>query len=293
MGALFDRRWALTVSTLEVDAFAIHFRVEKTIKPEPNKVLIEVYNLNEDHRAQLQELAPGKKVGKVSKRLGLTSPNVKGSIPVRLEAGYKQDGTDLIFLGDLRTVDSEISGPDWITTITSGDGERAFRTARINQAFGPRTPVRTALAAAVKALGLGNGNFQSVASTLQLQGAASVYARGVVLSGSAARALSDICRSANLEWSIQDGVIQFVDLNMALAQKAIQLTSDTGLIGSPNVDGNGVLKAKTLMIPGLTCGRLVVVDSRQIQGQFRVEKIITEGQSHGSDWGHEIEAKRY
>ena len=62
MGALFNRKWALTVSTLEVDAFAIHFRVEKTIKPEPNKVTIEVWNLNDDHRAALQELAPGKRV---------------------------------------------------------------------------------------------------------------------------------------------------------------------------------------------------------------------------------------
>ena len=292
MGALFDRRWALTVSTLEVDAFGIHFRVEKTIKPEPNKVLIEVYNLNEEHRGTLQELAPGKKI-KAKGRKGKTSPNLTGAVPVRLEAGYKEDGTDLIYLGDLRTVDSELTGPDWVTAVTSGDGERAFRTARINQAFGPKTPVRTALSAAVKALGLGNGNLASVVASLQLQGNANVYTRGVVLSGSAARALSDICRSANLEWSIQDGVVQFVDLNKALAQRAISLSSGTGLIGSPNVDGNGVLKAKTLMIPGMQCGRLVVVDSRQIQGQFRVEKIVTEGHSHGPDWGHEIEAKRY
>jgi hypothetical protein len=293
LGALFDRRWALTVSTLEVDAFAIHFRVEKTIKPEPNKVLLEVWNLNDEHRAALQELAPGKRVGKKAGRKGKTSPNLTGSVPVRLEAGYAEDGTDQIFLGDLRTVDSELSGPDWITAVTSGDGERAFRTARIKQAFGPRTPVRTALSAAVKSLGLGTGNLASVLASLQLQGNATVYTRGVVLTGSAARVLSDICKSANLEWSIQDGVVQFVDLNKALAQRAISLTSSTGLIGSPNVDGNGVLKAKTLMIPGLSCGRLVVVDSRQIQGQFRVEKIITEGASHGPDWGHEIEAKRY
>ena len=293
MGALFDRRWNLVVSTLDVSDFAIHFRVEKTIKPEPNKVLIEVYNLDENHRGQIQELAPGKRVGKKARHKGKTSPNVTGRVPVRLEAGYKEDGTSLIFLGDLRTVDSEITGPDWVTAIAAGDGERNFRTARISQAFGYKTPVRTALQAAVTALGLGNGNFAAVASTLQLQGNASVYTRGLVLSGSAAMALNDICRSANLEWSIQDGVVQFVDLNTALAQKAVKLTADTGLIGSPNVDGNGVLKAKLLMVPGLTCGRLVVVDSRQIQGQFRVEKIVTEGHTHGPDWYHEIEAKRY
>ena len=80
MGALFNRKWALTVSTFEVDAFAIHFRVEKTIKPEPNKVTIEVWNLNDDHRAALQELAPGKRVGKKAGRKGKTPAVCKDKI---------------------------------------------------------------------------------------------------------------------------------------------------------------------------------------------------------------------
>jgi hypothetical protein len=290
MGRLFDRVWSVTVSTLDVSDFRVHFRIEKTLKPEPNKALVEVYGLNKDHRAMLGELAPGKRTGKKKKG---TSPNLTGSIPVRIEAGYKDDGPQMIFLGDLRTVDSERNGADWITAITSGDGERAYRTARIAQSFGAGTPVPVAVRALVRSLGIGEGNLSQVLSGLKLGGRATILVRGAVFSGPAVRHLTDICRSAQLEWSIQDGVVQLQDFGTALAGQAIKLTPETGLIGSPNVDGNGVLKAKTLMIPGLRCGRLVVVDSDAVQGNFRVEKIITEGDTHGQDWGHEIEAKRY
>ena len=292
MGRLFDRTWSVTVSTLDVSQFRIHFSITKTLKPEPNKGLVEIYNLSPDHRQQLEELAPGKRVGK--KRKGKTAPNIRGSVPVRIEAGYKDDGPQLIFLGDLHTVDSELNGADWITAVSSGDGMRATRTARINQAFGPKTPADVALRALVKSLGIGEGNLSQVVSQLRLQGTANLLTRGIVFSGPTARMMTDFCRSADLEWSIQDGAVQFVDVGKALAQSALVLSSDSGLIGSPNVDGDGVLKAKTLMLPGLKCGRLVVVKARNVQGNFRVEKITTEGDTHSNDqWYHEIEAKRY
>jgi hypothetical protein len=292
MGRLFNRVWSVTVSTLDVSDFHVHFRIEKTTKPEPNKALVEIWNLSEDHRGALGEIVPGKRVAK-KKRKGKVSPNLKGVIPVRIEAGYLDDGPQQVFLGDLRTCDSELSSPDWITAITSGDGERAYRTARINQAFGAGTPVPVALKGLVTALGLGPGNIAKVTAGLKLGGTATLLARGVVFSGPVVRHLTDLCRSANLEWSVQDGVVQFVDVGQALAGQAVVLSASTGLIGSPNVDGDGVLKAETLMIPGLGCGRLVIVDSKMVQGQFRVEKIVTEGDSHGKTWGHTIEAKRY
>jgi hypothetical protein len=289
---LFDRRFALTVGTLDVSDFHCRFRVEKTLKPEPNKALIEIWNLSPDHRALLGELAPGKKI-KLGKKKGGTAPSLLGKVPCRLEVGYAGPGTDLLFLGDLRTVDTEIDGPDWVTSISSGDGERAFRTARINQSFGAKVPTQTALRALVKALGVGEGNLSKVVSQLKLQGQASLLTRGIVLSGPVSRLMTDYCRAADLEWSIQDGALQFVDLNKALSETAIKLTPDTGLVGSPSVDAAGVMQCKCLLIPGLRCGRIVVLDAAEIKGQFRIESFVAEGDTHGDDWTAEIKAKRY
>jgi hypothetical protein len=289
---LFGRKFALTVSTLEVNDFHCHFRIEKSLKPEPNKALIEVWNLSPEHRAFLGELAPGKKISK-GKKKGATAPALQGKIPVRLEAGYDGPGTDLIFLGDLRTVDTETTGEDWVTAISSGDGERAFRSARMAQSFGPRVPASVALQAIVKTFGLGPGNVAKVLSGLKHQGQASLLTRGAVFSDASARVLTDFCRSADLEWSIQDGAIQFVDLNKALAGQAIVLSPKTGLVGSPAVDGAGIMKCKSLIIPGLRCGGVVIVDAEEIKGQFRVEKLTYEGDTHADAWEVEIEGKRY
>jgi hypothetical protein len=289
---LFDRRFSLTVGTLEVSDFKCHFRIEKTLKPEPNKALVEIWNLHPEHRALLGELAPGKKI-RVGHKKGKTAPKLMGRVPVRLEAGYTGPGTDLIYLGDLRTVDTEISGADWITSISSGDGERAYRTSRINQTFQPKTPVSVALKKVVAALGLGQGNLNQILPTLSLQGGSKLLVGGLVMSGPAVRALTDLCRSADVEWSIQDGVLQFQDLNTALSGEAVYLSPDTGLIGSPSVDSAGVLKCKCLMMPQIRLGRIVVLEAAEIKGQFRVEGLVYEGDTHGDDWTIELTGRRY
>jgi hypothetical protein len=293
LSRLFSRAFALTVSTLEVSAFRCKFHIEKTLKPEPNKALIEIYNLSADHRAMLSDLAPGKtiKLGKTRKK-GVAKP-FAGAVPVSLSAGYQDPGPDLIYLGDLVTVDSEIDGGDWVTAISSGDGARAVRTARINQAFGPKTPVSAALRTLVKSLGLGEGNLGAVVNRLKLQGKASLLTRGLVMSGPTARMMTDLCRSADLEWSIQDGAIQFVDFGQTLAGQAVILQPGTGLIGSPNVSAEGIMNCKTLIVPGLRCGGVVVLKSALVDGQFRIEKIAYTGDTHGQDWTAEIWAKRY
>lgn len=291
MSALFERKFALTVGTLDVSDFRCKFRIEKTLKPEPNKALIEIYNLSPAHRAYLAEMAPGKPSPKGKK--ASTAKPLTGAVPCRLECGYEATELEQIFFGDLRTVDSEIDGPDWVTAISSGDGERAYRSARVAQAYGPKVPVSTALKAAVKSLGLGDGNLGSVLSSLKLQGAASVYTRGVVLSGSAARALTDICRSADLEWSVQDGAVQFVNFGQVLSGRSVLLKPGTGLIGSPNVSADGVVNFKSLIIPGLRCGGVVVLKSAMVEGNFRIEKLAYDGDTHGQDWTVEGWGKRY
>lgn len=293
MTQLWNRAFDLTVSTLHLTGFRCKFKVEKTLKPEPNKALIEIYNLSAEHRAFLSDLAPGKAISVGKKKTKVAKP-VTGKVPIRLEAGYEDPGPELIYFGDLRTVDSEIDGGDWVTSISTGDGERAYRTARINQSFGAKTPASTALRAAVKALGIGEGNLSQVVSKLKLQGSASLLARGLVMSGSAARALTDLCRSADLEWSIQDGTIQFVDFGKVLSGQAVVLKPGTGLIGSPNVSADGVMNCKSLIVPGLRCGGMVVLKSSLVEGNFRIEKMAYTGDTHsGSDWCVEIWGKRY
>ncbi len=128
--------------------------------------------------------------------------------------------------------------------------------------------------------------FNAVAETVQ-----------AALSGNVRRMLTDFCRSAGLEWSVQDGKVQILDAGRTLSDKAIELSPKTGLIESPSVDfkvsskterGGAIVKAKALLIPELTPGKLVVFRSRSMSGGYRIEEVTYRGDSFGRDWYAEL-----
>ena len=279
MTLLYDRRATVTVGTIEFSSLDFAFRIEKSLKPEPNTCELEIFNLSEDHVAELELLAP--KTGKAA---------IKG-IPCKIEAGYK-DSVSQLWLGDLRTVETIIDGPDWLTRLSSGDGEKAWQNARLHVSYGPKTPVETALRAIARALGVGEGNLGKVVSRLKIAGSA-LFPAGCVISGSCSRELLEIARSADLEVSIQDGALQFLDRGKALAGTAIRLAPETGMIEAPTVDNEGVLTVKTLMIPDLKPGALIVVEGRRVKGNFRARKCTWSGDTSGQDWTITTEAERY
>ncbi len=221
MTVLFDRRIDVTVDTIQITGLDVSFKVEKTLKAEPNTCECSIFNLNEQHRAQLEELKP-------------TSKQATQGIPCRIEGGYK-DQTSLLWLGDLRDVVTERDGADWVTLLTSGDGEKAWKHAELHVSFGPKTALVTALRAIARSLGVAEGNLSKVVAKLQSAGKA-IFPAGATFSGPASRELNDFARSAGLEVSIQDGALQFLDRGQALAGKAIELNEERGLIGSPSVD---------------------------------------------------------
>lgn len=270
---LYRRTYTLVLGTHDVTGLHIRFRVEKTLKVQPNTCSIDVYNLAPETRESLEKAT---------------------SIPVRLEAGYA-DENELIYLGEVRSATSVTEGPDIVTHVEAGDGEKAIAGARISIPVGPKTPADVALRAIARTLqpfGVGLGNLDAVAKRLASSGKA-IFPSGRVLTGRAISELVDFANSAGLEFSIQDGKLQFLDKGKALDGKAFLLTSDTGLVGSPSVDTKGIVNAQTLFIPGLRPGVQVVFDSHSVHGGYRVQKCIYTGDFAGKDWYVELEAKKY
>ncbi len=263
---------------MQFDALDTQFTVVKTLKPLPNTCDLTIYNLNETHRQQLQQLNPK------------TNPATTG-IPCKIEAGHK-DVVSQIWLGDLRTIETTRDGPDFVTHLTSGDGEQGWQNARMHVSFGPQTAIDTVFRGMAKALGVSEGNLAKVVSRLKIAGS-SILNSGITISGSVSTHLTDLARSAGLEVSVQDSALQFVDINKATAGTAIRLAPDTGLVDSPTVDHKGVLTAKTLMIAGIHCGSLVTVDSLFVQGTYRVEQCTWSGERDGNDWFVTVQGHRY
>lgn len=271
---LFGRAYRLVVGELDVSSLDIRFEVKKTLKPEPNTCDLRIYNLSEESRKKLETPKGGK-------------------LAVRLDAGY-EDQTSQIYLGEVRSAQSSIDDADIVTELTTGDGEKAIHKARLTRPIGPGAKTGDVLLELCKALGVGMGNASQVASKLASKGFAQVHGKtGSVLHGRVADQITDLCRSCNLEWSIQDGNIQILDRGFALQGKSILLSGSSGLIESPTVDTNGVLEATCLMIPDLRPGVLVTVDTLGVKGGYRVTHVTYTGDTRGTEWYAKIHGKRY
>lgn len=282
-----ERVSSIVVGSFDVSDLRVVFSVEKLLDPKPNVATVVVYNLSRERRQSLEDLAAGFQAGAVS-----VAPS---PVPVKIEAGYRAAGSSQIFLGQLRTVVSSREGPDYLTTIASGDGEREIQTGFVEQSLGPGAPVDSALRAITRALGVPNADAEArrAATLIKAKGKASMFDQGVTPSGNAAQWLTDFCRSADLEWSIQDGQLQILDRGKALAEQSYQLSGGTGLIGSPSVDQEGVCTFEARMLPDMRPGRVVVLDSEFVKGNYKIQKSTWAGDTHGAEWKVSCEAVRY
>lgn len=247
------------------------FRAKKTLKAEPNTCEVKIYNLARSTRAVLE--TPGKLI-------------------LRLEAGYP-GAVSQIYLGEVRSAHTTREGPDVVTEITTGDSEKDLQSSRLNLSVGPRVPTSVALLAIARSFkNVGLGNVQEIAGRLAASGSA-FFGAGSAMSGSSAQMLTDFCRSADLEWSIQDGVMQILQRGGALNDKAVYLSSETGLIGSPSVDHKGVVSATALLQPDLRPGRKVEFNSMSFKGGYRIEKCEYSGDTAGNDWQVKLSCRKY
>lgn len=259
---LYPRVWRLTIGTLDLSRLRITFRVKSSLKPEPNTADVEVYNLSDDHRAQLEQ---------AQKQI------------MRLEVGYNGT-THQIFLGEVRTCFTEVQGPDRVTKFSSGDGEQAVLGTRIRVTYGTQVQIDSCIRDLAKALGVGVGNLNQIAARLKSRGLASIYPRGTALDGNAWRELVYICRSCGLEATIQDGALLILEQGQALANVAVRLAPDSGLVGSPTADNDGTVNAVAKLIPELRPGVKVDLESLSGKGVYRVYDAEYTGDSHGDDW---------
>lgn len=266
----------------------VDFMVEKSLKPtDPNTCDIRIHNLAPTSRQSISG---------------------QHAVTVRLEAGYEGGVTQLYF-AEARSGWTNLQHVDYVTHIESTDtiarptGVRRTKkplpgtngTGNITRAYGARVPIRTAFETIAQAMGIGIGNLEAGLSQLG-RPLPAVY--GGALVGNAARRMTDLCRSAGLEWSIQDGNLQILNIGGYLStEKAIELSDsrgrNTGLVGSPAVDSQGAVSATALIIPGLVPGVLVDFDTLFVQGGYRVEKVRYTGSTKNRDWYAHFDAVKY
>ena len=237
----------------------VSFEIEKTNESNPNAAQIHVYNLSEATRALLE------------------AKNTR----VVLEAGYK-DTVAAIFMGNVTKAIHEPTGPDLVTKIEAGDGDNKFRNARIERGFPAGVKTREVFQQHSKDLGLPLSSSLEVIPNTQ-------YANGLTLSGLVRDQLDDLSQKNDLEWSIQDETLQITPSGRATLDEVVLISPATGLVGSPSKTKKGV-EFTSLLMPKLRPGRRVKLESKFMNGIFKLRKVVQDGDSHKDKFFSKCEA---
>lgn len=281
-GRLFNRRVRLTVGqepptdnfvqivpdAIVIEDLRVTFKVEKSIKKEPCKAEIAVYNLNEQHRGQL--------AGK--------------GLRVVLEAGY-QDTMTQIYLGHSRTIDHPKESVNWVTKIACGTNERQLQFASVSSSFKPGSLVGKAVQKIAGSLVNDLGNTNEKAGEIE-----DSFASGYSAFGNSADELTRLLNPRGYGWSIQDGRMEILKFDETLPDEVVDLSPSTGLIGTPELGAPltkgkpSPLKFRSLLQGRVRVGGLINLNSSNRSGIFKVTLVRHVGDTDGGDWMTEIEA---
>lgn len=261
---LFDRKAIITFGPKgqegkRIDGLRVRFEIEKTIEKFVNKATITVYNLTRDSRALCE----------------------RKDLVLILSAGYGSMLED-IFSGDIARPISKLEGSDFITSFEVGDGEKAYKEAKVDVTFKEGTSLKDMFVDVAKTFG------QQIKDLSALP--ADKLLNGFVASGNSRNVMDDLTRKHNLEWSIQDGALQVTGRGKSTSEEAVYLSPSTGLVGSPIKKDEGY-EFTSLLQPKIKPGRKLVVESPTINGIFRVERVVHKGDTHDKDWFSILEAK--
>lgn len=293
MTRLYDRLAKVTIifeggDTKAIAGLRIQFRVNKNV--EKNTFSIIITNLAEETRNRIRN--QGDKL--------------------ILEVGYSGLPTGPGFLGvlaigDIKFVDSQKQGPEWITEINSGDGDKAKKLAQLNESFSPGTTIGQIIEKAKGKIdellgGIGGSENQSILFSIleSLRNATSepeveggetdaIVQFGMTVQGSAAKLLDEVTKTFGLEWSVQNNVVSINRVAADNGKPFILLKPTTGLIGSPTRGEKGLVKMRTLILPGIDPGRRLRLQS-SIEGDYKAIRIDFDGDTHGQNWYADIEA---
>jgi hypothetical protein len=278
----FDRKAIVQIGKikgagLEIKNLRMKFDIKKTSTDDFNECKIDIYNMSESTRGKLKDL---------------------DEILV-VKAGYEEAGNEqVIFVGNITMINNSFEQrPDVITTIEAKDGATTMRQLRVSVSYKAGTKAKTVLQGILKKSGMSLKHFDM--TTVENK----EYVNGFSFVGMGKVLLSRVCTYLGLEWSIQNDEIQLLKTGLSDQTKIIQLSSSSGLIGSPqrieDISKNSQKtkaikgwKITSLLMPCIEPGSLLFVQSREIPvgASFRVIELIHHGDTHGDEWTTETTA---
>ena len=245
-----------------INSLKINFSLSKTEDETCNNITISIWNLNAEHRAILDQ---------------------KDCV-VSLRAGYVGNVKD-IFTGYVVFAEGEVDGADFVTRLTIVDGRVQCRDTQISKTYSGTVNSKDM--------------FDNIASVM---GIPIKYADDVThfgltdysFCGNATVMLDELCSSGGLSWSIQDGTLEIKKKFGTMNSTAYRISAETGMIGIPkkirlssenSVDNDAYgYQVSFFLNADIKISDFVYLDSKHVQGYFRVSELSMSGSNLDGDW---------
>ena len=265
MGKLFDRKIAVSFGVKgsegkKITDLRIIFEIEKTSESNPNTIKIQIFNLNKDSWAVLE--------------------NTKSDLSIILELGYKDEPMEILFKGDITKASHTRQGADIVTTIEAGDGTKGLMNATLDKSYKAGTDEKNVIKDLVNTIKESGSIVVGNLSKLKTN----ISQNGLSISGMSKDLLDKLVKKQDLEWNIQDNVLQILEPKGNTGEEAIKLTPQTGLIGTPVKREDGIEFTALIQTTKMKPGRLIHIESRDITGNYRVRTVSYKGDTHGNEW---------
>jgi hypothetical protein len=277
---LFGRKYRVIVSEkgtsgIDVTGLRCVFTIEKSMSAEPNKSVIQIYNLSA--ATQNSILSTGKRV--------------------IIEAGYVDSPQfGLIFDGDIiKSLKRGAKGIDKITELIAQDGDLFLNSGFISVSYSAGQTTQSVLS---KMAGVGDdeivlGNVSDDLKNTKL-------ARGKVMFGQPKDYARMLAKTEGALFYVNDRQINLVKPADLPQGQIVDLSPTSGLIGTPEQTETGI-NAKCLLNPLLNINKLVHIRNDDVQrssdtastalstGVYKIIKLKHTGDTLGNDWYTEFE----
>ena len=255
------------VSESQPHPLHIEFSCEKSDAEAQNTGRVTIWNLSPQHIAVLEE---------------------KDCI-LSLRAGYG-DRLAQIFTGIVSYVKTDPDGADKRTQIEVVDNLVQVRDTYVSISYAGVVNWKTI----IDAIGAQMG----VAISYSYNASFPNTTNGYSYIGPASGALTAACTCCGLVWNIQNGVLQIKRPNDIMSQEVFVISPDTGLLGSPSrvsleksksanvsyADKQFGWEVQYLMNGAIGVDDYVRLESKNVTGYFRAQKVEYSGDNLSGDW---------
>ncbi len=282
MARYFNRTCKVVVlnnEALTIKDNRIKFEITKSIKQQDNSAKIEIFNLSEVTR----------------KKIGVSETQIQ------LFAGYEEAYGDIrVGQGSICQVSTVRDKTDTVTRLILKDGLLTIKNNPISFSYENDVKLIDVLQKIAKSAGL----------ILQVSGLDEKTIRGgYTIFHSVDYELNQLSDSFNFSWSIQDKVLVVIGNNQTTSQQVLLLTSQSGLVLNPEsvkkisqnlqkLKNKGEILSDirlfhvyALLQPQLQINDVIAVESQDLTGKFRVQKMTHIGDTRGNDWYTKMEVK--